>query len=99
MARHSNRRSLWDRFLRWLLPANGAHARAQETGELPVYEDEETGYAPEGYDEWSPDDEPDGGPFFDPRQTRADYSIEHYYRDYQPSVYASPLTRPYIKAA
>lgn len=40
MSSHRYGDSLWQRLLRWLMPANGLHASAMETGELPVYEDD-----------------------------------------------------------
>lgn len=60
MSRHANSESLWVRFLRWLMPANGLHAKASETGELPVYEDDDAesypvtcaNGCPEGYLGW-----------------------------------------------
>lgn len=39
MLMHRYGDSLWGRFLRWLMPANGVHAKPEETGELPVYEE------------------------------------------------------------
>lgn len=38
MTMHRYGDSLWQRFLRWLMPADGLHAKPEETGELPVIE-------------------------------------------------------------
>ena len=78
------KKSRWQRFLRCLMPAQGAHARADETGELPVL----------GKDSPSRREPPP-----DPRATRADYSIEHYYRNNIPAPRQPPRARPYVKAA
>ena len=110
---HRKPETRWQRFLRWigrkLMPARGIHARPAETGELPVYVDEaeevvytdELGneYDYDDYNEWCLEDEADGGPFFDPRKTRGDYSIDRYYRDNIPVPRTAPRARPYVKVA